>query len=362
VIFAAMGLAFVFSSAALAGTTSVTIDSRSPALVEAEGGGWTAALGFTNLTNTEITLTAEPSNAADGGCILTLDHPQLPAAEHSEVEVIVPAGCRVGEDGVDFTVSSTTSTPTPLTFEVTAAPKPDTKPEWSALWAFVIFLLILLAAAGIYLALIWLAPNTELTHLDATWSFGDSWVSNVTVLGGLLAGIFGSSEVVTALLGDDAGSSVALAIVGAAVAAAVISAGAIVLLATKSKNDFVTVGGFLLASALTLSGAAGELWVVYRSGQRLDLGGWEDEIVWMAVAGFVLLGFYAIRTIPATIRIGTTQPEEPGPSDTIKAAKMIVAALKAQERFDADSFEDALRELSGTQVAATPRPRRSGLL
>ena len=198
-------------------------------------------------------------------------------------------------------------------------------------------------------------------YLDATWSFTDSWVSNVTVIGGLLAGIFGSSSVVKALLGKDADSSIALATVGAAVAAAIIAAGPIVLLATKSKSvrksnwaargvngresattrsgNCFTLGGFVFAAIVTLTGAAGEIWVVYRSAQKLDLGGWQHKIVYLAVLGFALLALYAIRTVPATIKQGTTQPDSVRP-DTLKAADLIVAALKAHGRvLKADSAE-----------------------
>ena len=108
-------------------------------------------------------------------------------------------------------------------------------------------------------------PSTELQYLDAGWSFKDSWVTNVTDAGGVLTGIFGSSDTVTAILGEDAESAVALATVGAAVAIAFVSAGPIVLTATKKKGKLL-VWGFLAAAAVTLTGAGGELWIVYRSG------------------------------------------------------------------------------------------------
>jgi hypothetical protein len=367
---ASVGLALVFGTQALSvATTPTTIDSRSAELQKGDGGGWTVALGFTNLTDKKVTLTAKPSNGADKGCDLVLDHEQLLAAVHTSVNVTVPAGCKVGNDGIDFAVSAKSGTSPPVKFDVTAAPKPDSasKPEWRALWAFPIIFAGLVFAAAICLLLVPKNPNTELKYLDATWSFNDSWVSNVTVLGGLLAGIFGSSEVVTALLGEDAKSSIALATVGVAVAAAIIAAGPIILLSTKSKNDFVTLGGFLLGAAVTLSGAAGELWVVYRSGRRLDLGGLEHDIVGLAVAGFVVLGLYAIRTIPATIRHGTTEPDAPPLSDTLVAARLIVKALKAQKDVDTTMLE---RELGpdGEEFpaplpgAAAPQPKRSALL
>jgi hypothetical protein len=374
-VFVVVGLWFVVGSAAVsAQTTAVTIDSRSPALEELDGGGWTTSLGFTNLTDKPITLIAKATNTADLGCSLTLDKPKLPAAQHSALKVTVPAGCKVGEDGIDFTVSAKGGTTSARTFVVTAAPKPDTsKPDWGALWAFPVALVALLCGAAVFF-LAWRTahspPNQPLKYLEATWSFKDSWVSNVTVAGGLLTGIFGSSNVVTALLGKDAESSVALATVGAAAAVAFIAAGPIVLLATKSKTgDFFTVGGLFAASAVTLTGAFGELWILYRSGQKLDLGGWEDRVVILASVAAVLLAIYAFRTLLAVLKHGLKKPP-PGPvSDTIVAAKMIIEALKAPESIDTDKVEEAVDGVAqeypsiGTSPGDDqPRPRRSALL
>ena len=108
---------------------------------EGDGGTWKVSLGFTNLTEKSITLAAKPKDAGDIGCRLILDHERLPPAEHSAVNVTVPAGCKVAKDGIDFAVSARVTAASPSTFEVTAAPKPDTnKPEWSALWAFPLIL------------------------------------------------------------------------------------------------------------------------------------------------------------------------------------------------------------------------------
>ena len=74
------------------------------------------------------------------------------------------------------------------------------------------------------------------------------------------------------------------------------------------------------------------------------LGGWEDRIVILAVVGVILLGLYAIRSIIATIRHGTTPPP-----DALAAANWIVAALKDPK---------AVPELP----APAARPRRSAML
>jgi hypothetical protein len=196
-----------------------------------------------------------------------------------------------------------------------------------------------------------------LTYLEATWSFKDSWVSNVTIGAGLLTGIFGSSDVVKELLGEDAERSVALATVGAAVAAAFIAAGPLVLHALKTGDgDHFTVFGLLAASAVTLAGAVGELWIMFRTGEKLEVDGLEDKI-WVPLGlAAALLILYAFRTLRATLERGITEPDDPPDSDTIKAAKMIVRALLQREGVEAEAA-DVLAARSIDPIAARGRPR-----
>jgi uncharacterized membrane protein len=348
---------------ALATQTPVTTDSLSPVLEKNDAGAWTTSLGFTNWTSKQIKLTAGVSGPSATDCRVGLDNAALPAGTHSAVKVTLPTTCNVAKAGIKFSVFATSDANSKVVFAVTATPKAASpKPEWSALGAFPIALLALLIAAGIYFWKGCRKKNAEMKYLEATWSFKDSWVTNVTVAGGLLAGIFGSNDVVTALLGKDAKSSIALATVGAAVAAAIIAAGPLILLSSKSKENFVTVGGFLIAAAVTLAGATGELWVVYRSGRKLDLGHyWGFGIAGLAAAGFALVALYAVRAIPATIKHGTKAPHPPPPpSDTLVAAHLIVRALRAEENLEhLRPEEDAVPE---RPAASYPRIRRSGLL
>ena len=120
--------------------------------------------------------------------------------------------------------------------------------------------------------------DTPLEYLGGTWSFKDSWVSNVTVAAGLLTGLFGSTEVVNAILGDETDSAVALATVGAAIAVALIASAPLILEATKVKvaakveaeavpkgkvgpgKDYFSLGGLVAATVVALAAAFGELW------------------------------------------------------------------------------------------------------
>jgi hypothetical protein len=350
------------ASSALAQEAAVTIDSSSPTLEKQES-GWSTTIGLTNLTSEAIKLHVTPPQNAGDGCRVTPEVLSLRKAEHQEFPLSISDGCSFGKQG--FTVKLETERVTPAqSVAVTAVEKPTPSPNWHALWVFVwlLILLLVIPAVGICKGFRFLGKSLE--YLDATWSFGDSWVTNITAAGGLLTGIFGSTEVVTALLGKDAKSSVALATVGAAIALALIAMGPLVLGATKSKdNKFNTVGGLLAASVVTLMGAFGELWVLLRSGEELSLGGWEDRIVIVAILAGLLLLAYAVRSVIATIDDGLHHPPAPPEPDTIQAAKLVAAALGAQHGGGAPLAE-AEKKLRThlKQREQRRRPRRSALL
>jgi hypothetical protein len=365
----ALGLGGVLCASACGQAASLTIESESPTLEKQDSGGWTASLGFTNLTDKAIALTATPSDTTDLGCQLKLDSSSLPPAQQSKVKLMVPPGCNVTKQGIDFSIAAT-GTVLPKNFPVTATEKPTSTPHWHPLWIFPVLLGGLLIAATIFFAC-WrtsdISPTKPLIYLEATWSFSDSWVSNVTVAGALLTGIFGSSGVITALLGEDATSSVALATVGVAIATAFISAGPLVLGATKSSDsEFNTAGGLLAASAVTLTGAFGEIWILWRTGQALSLGGWENRIVIVAIAAAALLGIYAFRSLLATLNQGIKKPPPPAPSETIAAAKLIVEALEDRDAPKVRSAERVLakhlRVIAAGAGQEHRRARKSALL
>jgi len=339
-----LSVALLATTSAGAAPASITIESRSPELVEKDDGSWTTSLAFTNVTDGEIELSATAT-----GCQPTLDKSaKLPPRERTKVTVTIPATCVIGESGFTFVIAARAADRVSVgTFDVTAGPKPEEDVDWSPLGAFfVTFAAALLLAIVVYLT--WHvydkqthSPFERLQYLEDDWSFKDSWATNVTAAAALLTGIFGSAEVVTALLGEDADRAVALATVGVAIAAAFVAAGPIVLATLKRQGD-VMVCGFLGALVFTMGGAAGELWVVYESGRKLDLGGWEDKLYLPVIGAAVLLVLYTVVTGYATLEAGTTPP----PPD------------------DGDFAHDIMRREVASDVRLPPprRRRRSALL
>ncbi len=239
--------------------------------------------------------------------------------------------------------------------------------EWSALVAFPIALGVLAIAALIGLRATREKPETPLPHLESSWSFSESWTTNVTLAASILSGIFGSSEVVTSLVGENGKGSAALATVGAAVAASFIAGGSLIVLASKTKDEHLSLGGLLAAAAVTLAGGFGEIWVLFRAGDRLDLGGWQDASAVLAAAAALLLAWYAIRSIIALICNGK-EPAKPPPAQTRIAATMLVDAAKQAPGVDGQQVDAALKaaEQRHPELAAasyeSPHRRRTALL
>lgn len=340
----ALVAAMLIALAALAGAAPgwaqeqalVLLDAREAKLVEADDGGWTVDVELANLTTDELTLTTQPDGEHGRGCRPRLDAAALPPAERLGVEVTVPGGCKLVDDAFSFEIDADPPDSrggfSLASFPIVAALQEDGDgPSWGALAAFPILLVALGLLGTAWLVIEGLGPRKKLSSLDKSWSFKDSWVSNITIGAGLLTGIFGSSEVLTAMLGEEAEQSLALATVGAAVAAALIAAGPLILHGTKAGDGAgaeagaFTVGGLLLAGGVTLAGAFGELWVVCVAASEIDLGGAESA-VWPAGAlAASVLALYAYRTTKATIDSGT----QDATASTIRQAPPRAAAARS---------------------------------
>lgn len=343
----------------LAASPLATLDSPTPALEIASDGSAKATLGLTNITDREVSLGTAPATAREG-CALTPSSAELPAAQHSEVTVSVPAACAPRE-GVTMVVSLTGEGQAEQTFTVNPAAEPTAEAlDWNQLWAFPIALgASLLLALLIYLR--WSTGNPKadgglsqpLIGLGATWSFNDNWVTNVTAVGALLTGVFGTTDAIKAFLGEDAETSIALASIAGAVALALVAAGPIVLLSTKSykevgtppkRGDAFSIGGFLAGAATVLASAFGQLWVIRTTGSKLDMGGLEGSGLWiLAVLAALLLLLYAVRVLPDLLTRGVEEPP-PTPSP-VDGAVLIAAALKAKSDVDDDAVDKAVEEV-----------------
>jgi hypothetical protein len=356
---------------AIASPVGVTADTLEPTLKTADDDSVTASLGFTNLTNEPVTLTVEGPGTLPRGCTLELDGPELPEASHADVKLTVPSGCHREGERLAVTVK-TDSTPT--SFAITAAPPKKTDIDWNALRVFAIapipiFIVLLVVFA------VWKPARPEgtstpitkpklsggLEYLGSKYDFKESWATTVTGIGALLTGFVGSSDVVKAAIGKDADKEIALATIGAAMALAFIAAGPVVPLALKKRSGLLTPLGLIVGAAVTLTGAAGQLWVMYVSGENLDLGWIDDWLLLPTVLAALLLVVYAVSALIATLDLGAAKPKKTVP-DAIAAATLIVEALKGQQGYDAAGIDAALQQLERLPTSPGDEPLRATAL
>lgn len=358
---AALAALLLLSISAAANPAAVSFDSTAVSL--SKDGDWTGSVSVRNLTDSTVTLTA--SDASDVDCGVSFTPAMIRPAQQSTVTVTVSGSCSIPDNGLKFTVQAAVMGSLPTSVPFTATGTAESAPDWHALRAFGWAILAGLAGAAALLLVRWTGPFTALPGLDQTWSFSDSWVSNVTGIGGLLAGVFGASGVVDTL-GLSAGSATKLAAVGGIVSAAAIALAPIVLALARDRNRHILAGGALLASALVVAAAGGGLYVVWDAARSLDLGGAQDWLWIGLVLALLMLGIYAVRTALATLDDGKAAVAPP-PDPVIVAARMIVDALRNERVVDVDHAVAALRgvEAFDPRRDATKvrrRPRRTALL
>lgn len=334
------------ASGSVAAPAAVTVDNPDPEL-KTDGDGWKVTVGVTNITDAPVTLLVRSRQPVAGGTCKVMfgKSAVIDPATQADVDVTYSSGCEVGDGGVAFTIRPGVQH-AQSAIPITATAKKRDKVEWGVLWWFVYgmggALFVLFVACFFLGADPKIEPGTELKHLPATWSFSDSWVSNVTVLGGALTSVVGLSDTVKAILGEDADTAIARATVSAAIAAAIIGLGAIVLQIAKRKGSF-TVAGLVAAGAVTVGAAFGELYIVWKTAEKLELDGLQNDLAIPFCIVSVLLGLYAVRNLRETIRAGIKAPTVVVPETAIVAAallgeleegrsdpKVLIAAVKNQ--------------------------------
>ncbi|MDA0179457.1 hypothetical protein OJ997_04050 [Solirubrobacter phytolaccae] len=328
--------------------TKVTIADREPAVSPADG-SYTVSVTLTNVTEDDLPVTA--ISPADG-CGVTLTGSPVDAASTGTVKLTFDRGCAAAD--LELVTLQAGGQSIELAPKYPAAETTDWDELRGFAWAF-------LGSAGLMLLLglyCWRVPWVQLAGLPDTWKFGDSLVTNVTLLGGTLTAVVGSADVVKAFLGPDADKSIALITVGAAVSAAIIALGAVVLFTFRWNGNF-TLFGLLAAAAVTLAGAGGELAIITRSARELTLGGWEGRIETIAYALAVLLVLYSLRSLKEAIDQGLTEAAPVKLSGEIVAAAVIVAAT-SDKPIDARELLAAIRavrdkpEVGADAVAPEP--------
>jgi hypothetical protein len=358
---------------ALADPVAATLDSTDVTLTPKDGGGWTAAVGLTNLTNGDLTITATADPNVDGCEKLTLGEngtPEgtLPAAHHAEMTVTAGSTCPSDKAvGLSLEIGATakpaaTATPaagatpaataTPATgatpaevqkaLAVTATPKKAQPVNWKALSAFIYAsgaaLALMLIVYAVWAVVPWSNeatgkhPLVPLAGLTASWTFKDSVASNLTAASGLVAVFLGSSDFLKSALGPKAEAAIAGAAIAGAVALALVGAAGVLALTVRwPSSKFIAIGGLLLGTALALGAAGGQVWAVTALLADVDLGsigGTAAEVAkWAATALLVFYGFFSVYGF---LQQGTTKvDQDPLAAATSEIATAAIGAAAA---------------------------------
>lgn len=425
---ATLAAALAAAPSAHAESATFVVTDAAPALAEADE-GWTADLAIDNLTTEPLSFTAAVVGAE--GCVATADPAEIPARTGGTVTVTLKGTCgaETSPPLFDLAGSGRAGGVGAQALRITPKRPPAASPNWNNLLAFPIAFAGA-ALLGIALLLRWsirhrvpyavlargadpelslgkvggwargvrLAAGGELPHLPAAFSLKDSWASNVTAIGAVLTGIFGSAEVVKAITDKGTESAIGLATVGAAIALALVTAAPVVMVAMKRrprpedvghasiwaglnrlrpkgkpKGDGVagapigakpvlTVYGVVCAAVLTLTGAAGELFVITQVGASLDLGKVGDVLVYLAGAiACLLLVVYAARAAWETLEDGQRTPE------SVKSElDKFLEALRTRGVAGPADLDQELRSFQAAQAvwptSLGDEPRRTGTL
>jgi hypothetical protein len=313
--------------AALGAPVAATLDKSEVSLVDAANGGWSATVGLTNITDSDLSISAQPTTAAcdlevgDGTAV-------LPAAQHAELTVSIPAMCEA-DDGIAFVLTAS-ATGVNQRLPVTASPKSTPAVFWSSLLSFPVALL----ASFVLVAIVYLvwrkrtrnhgkeSFRTPLKGLEATWSFKDSMVSNLTAASGLVVLVLGSSEFLKTVLGKEAESAIGVAAIAGAIALALVGAAAVLVFTLKKPSErYITIGGLCAATVVGLGAAGGQVWSLTILVSDLDLGLVGQALVWVGcVLASALLFGYAFVSLYGLLEKGTKASDTPPPVEVIAAA------------------------------------------
>jgi hypothetical protein len=196
--------------------------------------------------------------------------------------------------------------------------------------------------------------RTHPLNLSTNWSLTDSWGSNVTVIGAAFAGVFGTSDVLTAILGTDTDPVLALSIVSGAVAVGIAGAAPLVLTVLRVHSG-VTPLALLVGASLTVAAAGGELAVITLGASDLSLGGVQDGMLPALVVGALILLVYSCRTMSESL-LPKPSPQKKEPTKQPEHADVgKYGQIKAlAEAFPEDYLPDIIAEAYEEPVLSAP--------
>jgi hypothetical protein len=290
----------------------------------------------------------------------------IPARERNDCNFRYSTVLRAGKTGSINVALGNCKESTPLTVEVEGSPavplpvtpeEPKVKPEWNRLWqgfgGGLIAGFILVLCAWVW----WKrgdggkpGEKRRLEYIKATWSIKENWATDVSAVAAVFTGFFGTTELVKAYAGAAGEAMLAVSTVAAAIALALVGLTPIVLQATKSYwtkdgtpvSSFTTYG-VLSGVMLVLASVFGQLWVIYNTGIKFDLGVSELVLAIPFAIAALLLCYYAVTSLRALLVEGTTKPAPLSPAPDLVGEAARVIARPLWHRMNRNSERELLR-------------------
>jgi hypothetical protein len=328
-----------------------------------EGDTPTTSYTLINLTDQSAIVTSTTTEAGPH-CKVTPEPEVLPAHQQQQViltlhDCDLPAGETVG---IVLKAGDTS-------FPVTAKPQAAPHPVWGTLqvfmWTPLVGLVAVLAGFAWFrrspgpvpddVSPVWFAA--PLPQLGATWSFKDSWASNVTLVSAVFTGLFGTSDLLKSVTGGEAPSAFAVITLASAIGLALIGVAPLVLQTLRNGKSQVLVGGLLISAAIAVGASGGLVIAIARSVSSLITGTAQVAVTVGAVIGCALLLAYAATSVRQNLITGLTPPPPPTPPATdaqLTAAVNALQRLAGGQLSDQDIRDEVLPQLQSLAPTYPP--------
>jgi hypothetical protein len=191
----------------------------------------------------------------------------------------------------------------------------ETSPDYDVLVGYFVALGAALLVIVIATAVARCSPWKLLPDLDKDWSWDDSFATNAGLAAALFTGIFGSTDVINAVLGEDEGKNLAaVATVEAAITAAIIGLGPVILtvVGTFTTKNQTTVAAVDLAAMAVITANGGFIIAMSNVIADSPLGKNLPSATVIAVIAMVVLCIYSGCALYRTLTFEKTTDDATG--------------------------------------------------
>jgi hypothetical protein len=352
------------------------------AVADADDGGFTGSLTLTNVSDTDYTVSAKGSEAIES-CALQMTPDTVPSGRSITVKLTSPKPCVLSENGEEAVLTFVAGAGQPsgdLTVTLVPEEATDGVDLETLLPPFIAAgVLAFLVLGALYLSMPSLEVHTKtdgepqdgeakgaevekppvttavgwttpVEGVPAGWTFKDSWASNLSVGTTIFIALFGSKEVIEALLGDAPDDVLAELLLVGGVAGVLVGLAPLVL-KTIGTSPLPTVGGLISAALFTLTGVTGQIlaitWILKKDDLASETPTWSLplEIVELAATGDLLaiiavalvcfLLFYGFWTLRVLFVAAFPAPKgKTIPIPVVSDELLIAAAMAGHDGWD----------------------------